>query len=177
MPAGYYTQRIDKIIAIYEARLALPADVAALCERLRDGDDLGSRIEAATALASQAAEVGRIHRQGLKWMQEAKEERAAKEAAETRETRLLGAFLPDAVKVLCQLGDGEWVRPASSVALDLGMTDKRVREIHHALAVLGFAQRGTLMDEGKVCGSGYWATVQGEVLIAALANASDGGER
>jgi hypothetical protein len=91
----------------------------------------------------------------------------------------LASFLPDAVKVLNELGDGEYVQSAHHVSTDIGVPEKRVKEVHRALRTLGFADFGTLTreDDGAMVGSGYWITQRGSLLAAALSLADGmGGE-
>ena len=84
--------------------------------------------------------------------------------------RALQAFPPDAVKVLNALGDGEYVQSAYYVSADIGVPEKRVKEVHRALRTLGFAEFGVLTreDDCAVVGSGYWKSSRGYDLASGI---------
>jgi hypothetical protein len=86
------------------------------------------------------------------------------------------SFPRDVACVLSLMGDGEGVLSAATISSETGIPEKRVKEVHRALKVLGLTQFGVLCDadaDGYIArGSGYWLTRTGDDLAAGLHAAS-----
>lgn len=82
------------------------------------------------------------------------------------------AFLqPQDVAVMLEMSDPEVVRPARTLADDLGVDVKAVRATQRRLRDLGLARDGSLWsyDDGLLCGRGTWLLRLGLIIREGLA--------